>query len=103
MLSLDSTTISLCLTMFPWAKFRRAKGGVKAHLLLAHGDYLPAYVLLTEAKRRQRHFKQETSTPIACRSSSNTPVFTRPRYSSALSWTAVKWFSFHNFPLFNLK
>lgn len=51
LLSLDSTTISLCLTLFPWAKFRRAKGGVKAHLLLDHEDYLPAYVLLTEAKR----------------------------------------------------
>ena len=34
LLSLDSTTISLCLEMFPWAKFRRAKGGVKAHVLL---------------------------------------------------------------------
>jgi len=51
LLSLDSTTLSLCLTMFPWAKFRRAKGGVKAHVLLDHDDYLPAYVLLTEAKR----------------------------------------------------
>ena len=51
LLSLDSTTISLCLTMFPWARFRRAKGGVKAHVLLDHDDYLPAYVLLTEAKR----------------------------------------------------
>src|ERR1700731_3654150 len=51
LLSLDSTTISLCLTMFPWAHFRRAKGGVKAHVLLDHDDYLPAYVLLTEAKR----------------------------------------------------
>jgi hypothetical protein len=51
LLSLDSTTISLCLTMFPWAKFRRAKGGVKAHVLLDHDDYLPAYVLLTEAQR----------------------------------------------------
>ena len=51
LLSLDSTTISLCLTMFPWAKFRRAKGGVKAHVLLDHDDYLPAYVLLTEANR----------------------------------------------------
>ena len=51
LLSLDSTTISLCLTMFPWAKFRRAKGGVKAHVLLDHDDYLPAYVLPTEAKR----------------------------------------------------
>jgi hypothetical protein len=51
LLSLDSTTISLCLALFPWAKFRRAKGGVKAHVLLDHDDYLPAYVLITEAKR----------------------------------------------------
>ncbi len=34
LLSLDSTIISLCLTMFPWAQFRRAKGGGKAHVLL---------------------------------------------------------------------
>jgi hypothetical protein len=51
MLSLDSTTISLCLEMFPWAKFRRAKGGVKAQVLLDHDDYLPRYVLITEAQR----------------------------------------------------
>ncbi len=51
LLSLDSTTISLCLEMFPWAKFRRAKGGVKAHVLLDHDDYLPRYVLITEASR----------------------------------------------------
>jgi len=50
LLSLDSTTISLCLDLFPWAKFRRAKGGVKAHVLLDHDDYLPSYVLITEAK-----------------------------------------------------
>jgi len=49
LLSLDSTTISLCLALFPWAKFRRAKGGVKAHVLLDHDDYLPRYVLITEA------------------------------------------------------
>ena len=51
LLSLDSTTISLCLDLFPWAQFRRAKGGVKAHVLLDHDDYLPSYVLITEAKR----------------------------------------------------
>jgi hypothetical protein len=51
LLSLDSTTISLCLEMFPWAKFRRAKGGVKAHVLLDHDDYMPSYVLITEARR----------------------------------------------------
>lgn len=51
LLSLDSTTIGLCLEMFPWAKFRRAKGSVKAHVLLDHDDYLPRYVLITEARR----------------------------------------------------
>ncbi len=51
LLSLDSTTITLCLELFPWAQFRRAKGGVKAHVLLDHDDYLPAYVLLTDAKQ----------------------------------------------------
>jgi hypothetical protein len=50
LLSLDSTTISLCLSLFPWAKFRRTKGGVKAHVLMDHDDYLPRYVLLTPAR-----------------------------------------------------
>jgi len=54
LLSLDSTTISLCLTLFPWASFRRAKGGVKLHLLLDHDDYLPAYALISEARRHDR-------------------------------------------------
>jgi Domain of unknown function (DUF4372)/Transposase DDE domain len=51
LLSLDSTTITLCLGLFPWAKFRRAKGGVKAHVVLDHDDYMPEYVVLTEARR----------------------------------------------------
>jgi hypothetical protein len=62
LLSLDSTTISLCLSLFPWAEFRRAKGGVKAHVLLDHSDYLPAFVLLTEAKRHD--VKMVDSFPI---------------------------------------
>lgn len=49
--SMDSTTISLCLSVFPWARFRRAKGGVKVHVLLDHGDYMPAFVAISEAKR----------------------------------------------------
>ena len=50
LLSLDSTTISLCLEMFPWAEFRRAKGGVKVHVLLDHDDYMPSFVRITTAK-----------------------------------------------------
>jgi Transposase DDE domain/Domain of unknown function (DUF4372) len=50
LLSLDSTTISLCLKMFPWALCRHNKGGVKAHVLLDHDDYLPRYVLITPGR-----------------------------------------------------
>ena len=46
----DITAISLCLSLFPWAQFRRAKGGVKAHVLLDHDDYMPAFVLVSKAK-----------------------------------------------------
>ena len=49
--SLDSTTISLCLNLFPWAEFRRAKGGVKVHVLLDHADYMPTFVAISEAKK----------------------------------------------------
>jgi len=54
LLSLDSTTISLCLSLFPWAEYRRAKGGIKVHVLLDHDDYMPSYALITEAKRHDR-------------------------------------------------
>lgn len=53
LLSLDASTISLCLELFPWADFRRAKGGVKLHVLLDHADYLPAWVLVTTARRHE--------------------------------------------------
>lgn len=51
LLSLDSTTITLCLALFPWSKFRRAKGGVKAHVLLDHDDYMPSFILITDARQ----------------------------------------------------
>jgi hypothetical protein len=51
LLSLDSTTISLCLSLFPWAQYRQAKGGVKLHVLLSHEDYMPEYALLTDARQ----------------------------------------------------
>ncbi len=51
LMSLDSTTISLCLSLFPWAQFKRVKGGVKAHVLLDHDDYMPRFVHFTGAAR----------------------------------------------------
>ena len=49
--SVDSTTISLCLNLFPWARFRTAKGAIKVHTLLDHAGHLPAFVVITEGKR----------------------------------------------------
>jgi len=51
LLSLDSSTISLCLSMFPWAKFRRTKGAIKLHLLLDHDGYLPTYAYISNGKK----------------------------------------------------
>jgi len=50
LLSLDSTIIELCVTMFDWARFQKTKGAVKLHLLLDHDGYLPTYALLTEGR-----------------------------------------------------
>lgn len=47
---LDSTTISLCLSMFDWAKYKTAKGAVKMHTLLDFDGNLPAYVNITNGK-----------------------------------------------------
>ncbi|MFU2207946.1 IS4 family transposase [Solidesulfovibrio sp. C21] len=48
--SLDASVVDLCLTLFPWAKFRTTKAGIKLHTLLDHDGYLPAMVTVTEAK-----------------------------------------------------
>ena len=46
----DSTTIDLCLNVFWWAKFRRAKAGVKMHTLFDVETQIPAFIHITEAK-----------------------------------------------------
>lgn len=50
LLSLDSTVIDLCATLFNWAKFRRTKGAIKLHLLLDHDGYLPSLMVVTEGR-----------------------------------------------------
>lgn len=47
---LDSTTISLCLSLFDWAKYKTTKGAVKMHTLLDYDGHLPAYVNITNGK-----------------------------------------------------
>jgi hypothetical protein len=48
--SLDATTIDLCLSVFPWAKFRTTKGAVKVHVGLDHDGLLPRFVTVTDGK-----------------------------------------------------
>ena len=46
----DSTTIDLCLKLFPWANFRTYKGGIKIHTLYDVETQVPAFIHITEAK-----------------------------------------------------
>lgn len=50
---LDATTISLCLSLFDWAKFRTRKGGIKLHTVLDYDTALPVFVNMTEARRHE--------------------------------------------------
>lgn len=45
--ALDSTTIDLCLSLFPWAQFRKRKGAIKLHTLLDLRGSIPAWVVIT--------------------------------------------------------
>ena len=47
---LDSSTISLCLSLFDWAKYKTQKGAIKLHTLLDYDGNLPAYVNITDGK-----------------------------------------------------
>ena len=48
--SLDATTIALNKESFPWASFKKNKGGIKLHTVLDHNGYLPSVVNMTEAR-----------------------------------------------------
>jgi len=48
--ALDSSTIDLCLTLFPWARFRKAKAGIKLHTLMDLRGSIPAFIHVSEAK-----------------------------------------------------
>lgn len=48
--ALDSTTIDLCLSLFPWAHFRKTKGAIKLHTLLDLRGNIPSYIEITDGK-----------------------------------------------------
>jgi len=48
--SIDATIISLCLSLYDWAKFRTKKGAIKLHVKLNHSGYLPTFMVVTTGK-----------------------------------------------------
>ena len=51
--ALDTTTIDLCLSVFPWAPFRRAKAAVKLHTLLDLRGNIPAFIHISDGKMHE--------------------------------------------------
>jgi hypothetical protein len=57
--ALDSTTIDLCLSLFPWARFGRTKAAVKLHTLLDLRGNIPTFAQITEGKLHDVHILDE--------------------------------------------
>ena len=66
--SLDSSTITLCLSMFRWAKFTTRKGALKIHTLLDHRGHLPSALVITDGKgadiKAARRFRFEPDSMV---------------------------------------
>ena len=53
--TIDATTVDLCLSVFPWAKFRKTKGAIKLHCLYDHAGALPSFMVITDGKKHDVH------------------------------------------------
>lgn len=62
--TIDATTIDLCLAVFPWAKFRKAKGAIKMHCLYDHSGAMPSFLTGTDGKRHDVRVAKESSFPL---------------------------------------
>jgi hypothetical protein len=66
LLSIDSSVVTLCLEIFPWARWSRQKGAVKLHVTLDHAGYMPEAMVITTGKQseltvaRRRHYERDT-------------------------------------------
>lgn len=61
---LDATTISLCLSLFDWAKFPTRKGGIKLHAVFDYDTSLPVFVHMTEARQHESKVTPVTLFPV---------------------------------------
>jgi len=64
--ALDSTTIDLCLSLFPWAKFRQHKGAIKLHTLLDLRGSIPTFIEITDGKMHDVNILDELIPEPGC-------------------------------------
>ena len=62
--TIDATTIDLCLTVFPWARFRTTKGAIKMHCLYDHAGALPTFLTVTDGKKHDVRVVKDNSFPL---------------------------------------
>lgn len=62
--SLDASTIDVCLSVFPWAKFRATKGAVKLHVGLNHAGHLPEFVAISDGKANDIELGRALKFPV---------------------------------------
>lgn len=63
--TIDATTIDLCLSVFPWARFRKTKGTIKMHCLYGHSGGLPSFLTVTDGKRHDVMEAKNTNFPLS--------------------------------------
>jgi len=61
--SMDATVISLCLSLFPWATFRKNKAGIKMNTVLDHDGYVPVFADISKAKTHESRMTKSLSLP----------------------------------------
>lgn len=62
--TMDATVIDLCLSMFPWAKFRKKKGALKLHYLYDHSGSIPSFLVVTDAKQHEIKVAKQHNLPV---------------------------------------
>lgn len=60
---LDTTTVDLCLSVFPWAKFRKTKGAIKLHMGIDADGYLPTFLSMTDGKVHESQWAKALNLP----------------------------------------
>lgn len=62
--SIDATVISLCLSVFPWAKYRKTKGALKLHVLLNNRTAIPEFAVINEARVHEINIARDSAYPL---------------------------------------